>query len=317
MTNYEPHSGVDALIARLGDSEEFAGDAAIPGVAEDAATALKTMSEHVRGLELNAEKTRRFFQSIAELKIWDWRADDGKTIEECECPADGYADSHDTLMNAIGIARNLLADDADAQGADLINALQRLKAAGLRFSDILNVYGDDESDPYVRAAKANAEDGAIEVDTPAVVSRGAANGAYVLAWMWVDDDEAGVRRISTVLEDVCEIVIQQLDCRRAPTSDVTMRLRAYARWLEQVLRLNSWDIDDVANATVADAPASVSWTDEGGNVWSFCASDAISQLRLAAKGFELEDQVSDQIEQYLAKYGNKLDSVLARASQPA
>ena len=42
---------------------------------------------------------------------------------------------------------------------------------------------------FIEAARAQYEDeGTIEIDDNAVVSRGSDNGAYVQAWVWVEDD---------------------------------------------------------------------------------------------------------------------------------
>ena len=43
---------------------------------------------------------------------------------------------------------------------------------------------------YVQAARAQCSDGELEVDENAVVSRGSDKGAYVQAWIWVDDPDA-------------------------------------------------------------------------------------------------------------------------------
>lgn len=52
----------------------------------------------------------------------------------------------------------------------------------------------DES--YVSAAQARSRDGELEVDQGAYVSRmnEGADGAFVMAWLWVSDDEAGLSR---------------------------------------------------------------------------------------------------------------------------
>lgn len=64
---------------------------------------------------------------------------------------------------------------------------------GVDFGACVQIFGDDEDDPHVRTAKEQYHrDGEIEIDTPAVVSRGSDPGAYVMAWVWVDHEDAGV-----------------------------------------------------------------------------------------------------------------------------
>lgn len=64
---------------------------------------------------------------------------------------------------------------------------------GLTFSEVVNIYGADQSDgDKATATQAREEwtrEGQIEVDEGAFVSRGDDPGAYVMAWVWVDDPE--------------------------------------------------------------------------------------------------------------------------------
>jgi hypothetical protein len=45
---------------------------------------------------------------------------------------------------------------------------------------------------YRAAAIAASRDGELEIDHGAVVSKGDDPGAYVMAWLWVTDEEAGI-----------------------------------------------------------------------------------------------------------------------------
>lgn len=45
---------------------------------------------------------------------------------------------------------------------------------------------------YQRGAESLARDGEIEVDESPVISKGDDPGAYVQAWLWVSDDDAGL-----------------------------------------------------------------------------------------------------------------------------
>ncbi len=61
-----------------------------------------------------------------------------------------------------------------------------------RFRDALAELENPLFEKYRAAAMASARDGEIEVDAGAVVSHGSDGGAYVMAWLWISDDEAGV-----------------------------------------------------------------------------------------------------------------------------
>lgn len=75
-----------------------------------------------------------------------------------------------------------------------IAALETLKAQGLCFSEIVPLYGESADDNrYVAYARENlTREGEIEVDDPAVVSDGDDKGCYILAWVWVSDEDIGV-----------------------------------------------------------------------------------------------------------------------------
>ncbi len=79
--------------------------------------------------------------------------------------------------------------------ASLDDQLGVLIDAGLTFGQALNQFAarqrrdEPELDAYVaRAREQWHRDGEVEIDDPGViVSAGADAGAYVLAWVWVDD----------------------------------------------------------------------------------------------------------------------------------
>lgn len=80
-------------------------------------------------------------------------------------------------------------------GYDGINELcDRLNHTGLDFSHAVQILGRDDSDPYVAAARNHSllSEGTLEVDDIAVVSEGDDPGAYVSAWLWVSDEDAGI-----------------------------------------------------------------------------------------------------------------------------
>jgi hypothetical protein len=71
---------------------------------------------------------------------------------------------------------------------------KRLNGPGLEFVEIVNLIGDDPDDPYVRGAHTHylLDEGTLEVDHRTIVSRGDDPGAYVMAWLWVSNEQAGV-----------------------------------------------------------------------------------------------------------------------------
>lgn len=67
------------------------------------------------------------------------------------------------------------------------------KEFGIQFSDMAHVFGvDRDSDPFASVAHENyGREGEIEVDNPVVLSE-SDEGAYVMAWVWVSNDDAGI-----------------------------------------------------------------------------------------------------------------------------
>lgn len=76
-------------------------------------------------------------------------------------------------------------------GAETEQLAESLNHNGLAFGEIVNLIGVDDSNPYVAAAHEHRllNEGTLEVDGKTVVSE-SENGAYVMAWLWVDNDDA-------------------------------------------------------------------------------------------------------------------------------
>jgi hypothetical protein len=64
---------------------------------------------------------------------------------------------------------------------------------GLEFGDVVNLIGEDESNAFVAAAHEHRllDEGTLEVDPKTIVSD-SEEGAYVMAWLWVSNEAAGV-----------------------------------------------------------------------------------------------------------------------------
>jgi hypothetical protein len=68
--------------------------------------------------------------------------------------------------------------------------LGALIADGLTIGECLRAFAADDNDPYVKAARQKATD-TIEIDAQAVTSVGD-DGAWVTAWVWVSNAQAGL-----------------------------------------------------------------------------------------------------------------------------
>lgn len=114
--NATEQTGVASICDRLLDSEEHAGESAIPAVAEEAAEEITRLAKALTATQValsqamaHSEKTGKLVVQVAGLSIWDYDKNDGTPYEECDEPGDGHLDSHCCLMSTIEDAREILA----------------------------------------------------------------------------------------------------------------------------------------------------------------------------------------------------------------
>ena len=99
------------------------------------------------------------------------------------------ADDVDEAWDAIDTARLFLAQpEIPVTGVQL---LATLKANGVEFSDCVAAFAEDDDNPYVVAGREMMDEGDLEMDDKVVISKSDA-GAYVLAWKWVSNEDAGL-----------------------------------------------------------------------------------------------------------------------------
>lgn len=196
--------------------------------------------------------------------------------------------------------------------ADFQTELAKLKAEGLTFAQCITAFAAASDDPFVKAAQelVSGKEGELEVDDVTVISESEDGGAYVLSWVWVGNEEAGIRTNSEILEMVLEGAEEKLKSIQG-LDEATVHLRnCQADWLEDLISNFADEIDGIESEVVDRLPGQIVWIDEDMKQVQFMPSDAISQLRLLAREAGLDDGVSDQAEKFVAKYGNKLDAIL-------
>ncbi len=81
--------------------------------------------------------------------------------------------------------------------ADDLAVLERRLGSGHDLCERVRSALSDAVDPilntYRHAARRLAHSGELEIDPGAVVSKGDDPGAYVMAWLWISDADAGIR----------------------------------------------------------------------------------------------------------------------------
>lgn len=189
--------------------------------------------------------------------------------------------------------------------------LQELRTSGLTIGECIQAFAMPNDDPYVEAARAAIQaDDATEIDDRTTTSVGD-GGAWVLAWLWVSDGQAGVFSHSGMLEEVLKHVNEALPL--ADELDVeTRRLREnQADWLEDLVSNHADELDDIESARPASQPGAILWIDENGRDLWFVPSEALLHLLALARRDGLKERVAQHCEQFCARHGRTLDAVLA------
>ena len=69
----------------------------------------------------------------------------------------------------------------------------KLDGLGIGFGACVHAFAADDDDPFVNAAyEMYVREGEVEIDSPTVTSP-SDEGAYVLAWVWVGNEDAGIQ----------------------------------------------------------------------------------------------------------------------------
>lgn len=198
-----------------------------------------------------------------------------------------------------------------------LDALKVLKDAGLTFSDCVTAFADSDENSFVIAAKELASlEEYLEVDSPTVVSP-SKDGAYVQAWIWVNNAHAGIYTPSEALDKLLSYARRSLASEMDLQPDVMALRSAEAAWLEHFVLTEPSLFEGIETQVLPAGaiPAVVEWEAGDGQKVKFMPSDAISQLRLLARWSHMPDNLSEQVESFISKYGNKLDAILAHKAK--
>lgn len=199
-------------------------------------------------------------------------------------------------------------------------ALAALKAEGLTIGECIRALASPEDDPYIRKARQliNGSDD-VEIDEESITAPGD-DGAWVLTWTWVSNEEAGILRYSDLFDKVLERARRFLSgyerlehCLPAEQKldAETRALRTHqADWLEDLISNYADELDGIETEILQSTPGPIVWDDGDGNLIRFMPSDALYQLLSLARRRSLSIELSNQAEKFCMQFGNKLDAVL-------
>lgn len=206
------------------------------------------------------------------------------------------------------------AENSRANSEDLkpsrTEILASLKSDGLTIGECIAALAVPNDDPYVVAARELVFGGNdIEIDDNTTTSVGE-DGAWVLSWLWVNNEEAGILGNTELFEKVFNDARNALDSGKHGLDAETEKLRRHqADWLEDLITNYADDLDGIADLPLETLPGPINWIDGEGNKVRFMTSDALNQLRLLARQGGLPDNLADQAERFCMEYGNKLDAM--------
>lgn len=111
-----------------------------------------------------------------------------------------------TILTALDIYKHGGLDDLDADKFthidELVDHLQSpahehrstvlatMKEDGMLFGECLHTFSVGNDDPYVVAARKSCND---DLNIDSAITSESANGAWVMAWVWVSNEEAGIQ----------------------------------------------------------------------------------------------------------------------------
>ncbi|MBE7540614.1 MAG: hypothetical protein HS122_19670 [Opitutaceae bacterium] len=189
--------------------------------------------------------------------------------------------------------------------------LASLKDEGMTIGECVTALAVPNDDPYVLAARQLVQgDNDTEIDDNTTTSVGE-DGAWVLGWIWVNNEEAGSLPNTELLEAVLDHARAAIESGRAVQNAKTCLVQA--DWLAHLVVDFADELDGIGNEMVPGVPGPIAWLDKEGNEVRFMPSDALNQLRQLARLGGLPDELANQTERFCIRYGNKLDAILAHA----
>lgn len=238
-----------------------------------------------------------------------------------EASPDEFNTEDDAWADAIRAHQDELAEEAAAvpsptelTAADRAVVLSALKGKGLTITECITALAACNHDPFVRKARelVAGDTAGIAIDNATVTST-SDTGAWVLSWLWVSNDEAGVLLYPDLLERLLKPARASIAAARrlGKIDATTAKLRNdQADWLEDLVTNFADELDGIESETPIGEPDSITWTNGKGETMQFLPSDAISALLALARNVGLPTEIADQVEQFNAQYGIKLNAIL-------
>jgi hypothetical protein len=222
-------------------------------------------------------------------------------------PSNRSDEIHDIATNGDQVISSLDEEGIDELAeqinldVDVVQALKLLKESGLSFGDCVTVFGETaDNSPLIGAAQEiHQEEGSLEIDDTTVISRGDEPGAYVMAWVWVNDADAGIYTPSVHFDNLFGAIYDGLN-KLSEGSEELYNHQLYAVFLEAVTsnHINELDEFDVNEGSVGsqDSKPVLRTTDDGREINVSAEISVPAVLELVRKLESYDSDVSLAIE---------------------
>lgn len=204
--------------------------------------------------------------------------------------------------------------EASATRKDHVIAM--IKADGLSLADCVKALAVPNDDPYVIKARdlVGARNDDFSIDDVTTTSKGD-DGAWVLSWIWVSNEEAGIIPYPELWESVARCARKALTDYSGLGIDARQFRTNQVDWLDDLITNFSDELDAIASAETKNPPGDITWINADNTEVRFRPSEALSQLLLlalmATNECSLSAQHIDQAAHFCVQYGAKLDALLS------
>lgn len=201
-----------------------------------------------------------------------------------------------------------------SRGCPPKEALSEALLKHLTFGDVVELFGVNSSDDrYAKAACEKTSDGEFQVDDVTVVSCGDDPGAYVMCWVWVTNEEAGIKPATELL--LTAILVSQRYIKEKPlvsNGNQARRHSAIMSWLDALTNQYSEQLD---YQEYEDIDMSVPvWTNTQAEVVHEQPSVALDYVLNLVVSAGFPDREIEQAECLFEDLGKALDAVCLAAT---
>jgi len=200
------------------------------------------------------------------------------------------------------------------QSSSLATILAQLKREGLTFEDCISAFAENGENPFIESARQQCGGAdSPSIDSATIASRGN-DGAWVMAWLWIDNASAGVVRPSELFDDVWLYATKRLDDMDRQGTTVCSEHAEWIDWVEFMVSAYASDLDCIDTTTPTRPPGPIDWTGNEGRTIRFFPSDALNQALVLAREGGLSIKILQKAQDFCTTYGQTINAILTNVT---